>query len=159
MNDIWIGLVGNVATTPKTAKTTNGHLVTSFRLASSVRKQDKETGQWYDELPSYLTVVCWRRLAENVSSSVSLGHPVVVYGRLKVKEWEREGRKGTNVEVEALAVGHDMTRGMSIWSPPRRAVPDQEAAEDLAYVVSQEPVPAVVEAPAAAAEDGSAEAA
>ena len=46
MNDIWVGVAGNVATTPKTAVTANGHTVTSFRLACSVRRQDKATGEW-----------------------------------------------------------------------------------------------------------------
>lgn len=157
MNDIWVGVAGNVATTPKTAVTANGHTVTSFRLASSVRRQDKASGQWYDEPPSYVTVVCWRRLAQNVTASVSRGQPLVVYGRLKVRDWERDGRKGTTVEVEASAVGHDMSMGTSLWSPFRQGRPVEgggdPVAADLAHEVSLEPVAAP------AAEGGAAEAA
>jgi len=136
VNDIWTTIVGNVATTPKTSLTPDGVPVTSFRLASSRRYQDRATGRWVDGAASYVSVTCWRRLAENVSSSVSLGHPLVVYGRLTITEWERDGRKGSNADLLAQAVGHDMSRGTSMWAPsPRR----QEAPKPSEVV---EPAPA-----------------
>jgi single-strand DNA-binding protein len=157
VNDIWVGVAGNVATTPKTAVTANGHTVTSFRLASSVRRQDKGTGEWHDEPPSYVTVVCWRRLAQNVTVSVKLGQPLVVYGRLKVRDWERDGRKGTTVEVEASAVGHDLSRGTSVWSPFKPGAATETGADPVASGLADEVSLEPVAAPGA--EPGAAEAA
>jgi single-strand DNA-binding protein len=145
VNEIWTSVVGNVATQPKTALTKNGHVVASFRLASSVRRFDKVTRDWVDDDPSYITVVCWRRLAENVTASVSKGQPVVVHGRLKIKEWERDGRKGTSAEIEASAVGHDLSLGTSAWEKHQPRTPlevtgPDHVADDLAYEVSLETV-------------------
>jgi single-strand DNA-binding protein len=145
VNEIWTSVVGNVATQPKTALTNNGHVVSSFRLASSVRRFDKVRREWVDDEPSYITVVCWRRLAENIASSVSKGQPVVVHGRLKVKEWENDGRKGTTVEIEASAVGHDLSLGTSMWAkheprPQVEAAAVDHVADELAHEVSLEPI-------------------
>ena len=145
MYDIWTTIVGNVATPPKTAVTNNGHVVTSFRLASSVRRWDKVHREYVDDDPSFVTITCWRRLAENVSSSVSKGQPVVAYGRLKIKEWERDGRKGTTAEMEASSLGHDLNLGTSMWArserkPRPESAPVDPVAAELAHEVSLEPI-------------------
>ena len=73
-----------------------------------------------------------------------MGQPLVVYGRLKVRDWERDGRKGTTVEVEASAVGHDLSRGTSMWAPLQGRAAASSAAtrlpQSLAHEVSLEPV-------------------
>ncbi len=38
-----------------------------------------------------------------------------MHGRLKVREEERDGVWKTSVDVEALAVGHDLTRGTAAF--------------------------------------------
>lgn len=57
----------------------------------------------------------WRGLAENVMASVGVGEPLVVQGRLRVREEEREGKKWTTAEIDAVAVGHDLSRGTSAF--------------------------------------------
>jgi single-strand DNA-binding protein len=146
MNEIWTSIVGNVATQPKMALTNNGLAVTSFRLASSVRRWDKVNREYVDDQPSFVTVTCWRRLAENVASSVSKGQPVLVHGRLKIKEWVREdGRKGTTAEMEASALGHDLNLGTSMWAKHEKRGQTEPAtvdpiAEELKREVSLEPI-------------------
>jgi single-strand DNA-binding protein len=144
--EIWTSIVGNVATQPKTAYTKSGLAVTSFRVASSVRRFDKVTREWVNDPPSYVTVTCWRWLAENVASSVTKGQPVVVHGRLKVRDWQTEdGRKGTTAEMEATALGHDLNLGTSMYvKSPARAQPEPAGAdltaEELSHEVSLEPI-------------------
>jgi single-strand DNA-binding protein len=63
---------------------------------------------------------CWRGLAEGVASSVALGDPVIVHGRLYTRDWvDTAGMHRTLYELEALAVGHDYARGRAKFARNR----------------------------------------
>ncbi len=96
-----ITLRGLVATTPRHITNEGGLEVTSFRLASTNRKLDSETGVWVDSDVNWFTVSAFRQLAGNVSQSISKGERVLVAGRLKIRDWDNGERTGTSVEVEA----------------------------------------------------------
>jgi len=137
MNETMISIAGNVATDLRFVRSERGTPLASFRLASTARRYDRSQGGWVDGRTTFVTVVCWRSLAENVAGSLRKGEPVVVMGRLRVEPWQRDdGRSGTTVEVEAQAVGHDLSRGTSAFRRTRRehtdAPSDNQVAEDLA---------------------------
>lgn len=69
------------------------------------------------------SIWAWRTLASNLSGSVSVGEPLVVHGRLKVREEERDGQWKTFVDIEAVAVGHDLSRGTAAFRRVIRAEP------------------------------------
>ncbi|MER8185378.1 single-stranded DNA-binding protein [Kitasatospora sp. NPDC094015] len=120
MNETLVTMVGNVASTVSYAQTAAGVPVANFRMATTERRFDRGSGDWVDGDTSWVTVVAWRWLATNLVSSVSKGDPVVVSGRLRVREWEEEERRRSVVEIDARVVGHDLSRGTSAF---RRAVP------------------------------------
>jgi single-strand DNA-binding protein len=111
--DTNIVVVGNVLTAPEWRRTASTNaLVANFRVASTARRLDKETGRWVDGNHFRVRVNCWRRLAEGVASSVTVGDPVVVAGRLYTRDWtDSEGNLRTTYEMEAVSVGHDLSRG------------------------------------------------
>lgn len=113
MNETQVTVVGNVATEPETTVTATGLTVTRFRLATTTRRYDTERGAWADGPTSFYTVRAWRTLAGNVKESVGLGEPLVVQGRLRVREEEKDGRRYVSAEIEANAIGHDLSRGVS----------------------------------------------
>jgi single-stranded DNA-binding protein len=55
-------------------------------------------------------VNCWRRLAEGAMASLVKGDPVVVSGRLSVREYETEAGRRYMTEIAATAVGPDLAR-------------------------------------------------
>lgn len=116
MNETLVTVVGNVATQPEIRKLTNGALSARFRLATRARRWDRERAAWADGHTSFYTVWAWRQLGENVAGSVSVGEPLVVQGRLRVRE-ERasDGQRWTTAEIDAVAVGHDLSRGTSAF--------------------------------------------
>ncbi|MGW0229463.1 single-stranded DNA-binding protein [Actinopolymorpha singaporensis] len=136
MNETMITIAGNVATELRFVRSDRGTSLVSFRLASTPRRYDRNQGGWVDGHTTYVTIVCWRTLAENVAGSLHKGDPVVVFGRLRVENWEREGKTGTTVEVEAQALGHDLSRGTSAFRRTRReqreGTSDTSLAEELA---------------------------
>jgi single-strand DNA-binding protein len=106
-------VIGNVLTAPEWRRTAGTNaLVANFRVASTARRMDKESGRWVDGNQFRVRVNCWRRLAEGVAASVTVGDPVVVAGRLYTRDWtDSEGNLRTTYEMEAVSVGHDLARG------------------------------------------------
>jgi len=132
MNEIHCTVLGNVVTEVRSATTRSGHHVATFRVASTTRRFNREANRWEDLDTSFLTVAAWRALADHVVESVGKGDPVVVVGRLRVREYvDSQGRSALSVEVEATSVGHDLGRGRSSFERVRR--------EPSAPQVSSEP--------------------
>jgi single-strand DNA-binding protein len=115
-----------VVDTPQRRKTESGISVTSFRVASTARRYDRHDGQWIDGDSLYLKVTCWRQLADNVDRSVVKGDPIVVTGRLFTRTYEAEGQRRSSYELEALALGLDLTRGVAAFSRVRNVPPTYE---------------------------------
>jgi single-strand DNA-binding protein len=122
MNETMVCVVGNVATQPVCKETAAGSSA-RFRLAVTSRYWDREKNQWTDGHTNFFTVWARRMLAENVGSSVSLGDPVVVQGRLKVRTEQHDGQSWVSADVDAVAIGHDLARGTSAF----RRTPKGEA--------------------------------
>jgi single-strand DNA-binding protein len=111
MNETHMTLIGNVVEDPRRRETKNGHAVTNFRVASTSRRYDREQDRFVDSGTLYVTVTCWRGLAENVDKSIRKGQPVVVNGRYYMREYTVDEQVRTAYELEAIAVGHDLSRG------------------------------------------------
>lgn len=107
---------GFVATDPTTRTTGSGLAVGNFRLASTDRRFDREQQAWVDGATNWFTVNMFRQLSTNAAASLSKGQPVLVTGRLKVRQWQSEERSGTSVEIEAETVGHDLTLGTAFFN-------------------------------------------
>ncbi|WUT35702.1 single-stranded DNA-binding protein [Streptomyces sp. NBC_00690] len=115
MNDTLVTVVGNAATQVEYRETAAGGGMARFRIAVTPRRWDKQSAAWIDGRTGFYTVFAWRSLAINLAGSVSVGEPLVVHGRLRVREEERDGQRRTSVDIEALAVGHDLTRGTAAF--------------------------------------------
>ncbi|MFJ8920131.1 single-strand DNA-binding protein [Streptomyces sp. LamerLS-316] len=122
MNETLVTLVGNAATAVDFRDAATGPTA-RFRMAVTPRRWDREQQIWADGRTSFYTVWARRALAANLAGSVSVGEPLVVHGRLKVREEERDGVWKTSVDVEAVAVGHDLTRGTAAFRRVVRADP------------------------------------
>src|SRR6266508_1490351 len=104
--DTVITVVGNLVDDPELRFTSSGAAVAKFRIASTPRFLDKQTGEWKDGDALFLTCNVWRQAAENVAESLTRGTRVVVQGRLKQRSYEtREGEKRTVYELEVDEVG------------------------------------------------------
>ena len=101
-----ITLVGNLVDDPELRFTNSGAAVASFRVASTPRTFDRQSGEWKDGESMFLTCSVWRQYAENVAESLQRGMRVIVQGRLKQRSFEtREGEKRTVFEIDVEEVG------------------------------------------------------
>ncbi|MFG1863407.1 single-stranded DNA-binding protein [Microbispora bryophytorum] len=121
MNDIYVTLSGNVTDDPRQYQFRDGSRVTSMRMAVNRRVLDQQTNTWQTRDTTYYTVRCYRGLADNVQQSIRRGHPVVVYGKLRIKQFERDGEQRFWAEIEASSVGHDLKWGIATFEKPIRA--------------------------------------
>ncbi|MBQ1011663.1 single-stranded DNA-binding protein [Micromonospora sp. M51] len=148
MFDTYVTIVGNVLTTPEWRRTTQSNtLVANFKVASTARRLDRDSGRWVDGNSLRVRVNCWRKLAEGVAASVMVGDPVVVCGRLYTRDWTDDaGNHRTLYELEAVAVGHDLSRGRARFLRNRPSVTtstvEDAEAESRVHGEPTESVPA-----------------
>ncbi|MGC3001826.1 single-stranded DNA-binding protein [Streptomyces sp. G35A] len=151
MNETMVCAVGNVATRPVYRELASGPSA-RFRLAVTARYWDREKGMWTDGHTNFFTVWANRQLAANAAASLSVGEPVVVQGRLKVRTETREGQQGrVSADIDAVAIGHDLARGTTAFRrtgrpeqtpSPERSEPDWETRPaDAAETAGPEPAP------------------
>jgi single-strand DNA-binding protein len=139
MNEAFVTFQGWVGNEVVHRETTSG-TVANFRVGTTPRIR-KRNGDWVDGPTSWFSVTCWRSLADHVRDSVRKGEPVFVHGRLRTDVWEREdGQSSVTYVVEASCVGHDLTRGTTVFvraARPERAETDEDADSSLKELIHQ----------------------
>ncbi|MQA80317.1 MAG: single-stranded DNA-binding protein [Streptosporangiales bacterium] len=104
--DTPITIVGNLVDDPALRFTQSGQAVANFRVASTPRFRDNQTGEWKDGEALFMSCSIWRQAAENVAESLQRGMRVIVNGRLRQRSYEtQQGEKRTVYEVEVDEVG------------------------------------------------------
>ncbi|MFD8720587.1 single-stranded DNA-binding protein [Streptomyces sp. NPDC059629] len=153
MNETMVCAVGNVATQPVFRELAAGPSA-RFRLAVTSRYWDREKSTWTDGHTNFFTVWANRQLATNAAASLSVGDPVVVQGRLKVRIETREGQQRASADIDAVAIGHDLARGTAAFRrtgrqetaapEPPRPEPDWETPAESPDAARQQPEPVAV---------------
>jgi single-strand DNA-binding protein len=141
VNEATVSVSGYIATQPKGGWTKDGTRTVSMRLGWTPRRIDKTTGDWVDQPSSFVSVICYRKVAENAALCLRRGDPVVVKGSLRVREYGDEPRR-TAVEVIADTIGHDLSRGITIFKKSTEQVEKTAAERELeAEAAAREPLP------------------
>lgn len=126
MNETMVTVVGNVATAPVFREGANGS-VARFRLAATARYRDRATNAWVEGHTNFFTVWARWALGSNVAASLSVGEPVIVQGRLKVRTEDRDGQSRMSADIDAQIVGHDLSRGTAAFRRTPKAEKPQAA--------------------------------
>ena len=79
--DTIITVIGNLTDDPELRFTPSGAAVAKFRVASTPRFMDKQTNEWKDGEPLFLSCTVWRQAAEHVAESLQRGARVIVSGQ------------------------------------------------------------------------------
>jgi single-strand DNA-binding protein len=105
-----VTFTGNTTRAPELRFTPSGAAVCNFGLAVNRSWKNQQTNEWEEET-TFLDVVCWRQLAENVAESIDKGARVTVIGRLDQRSWETDtGEKRSKIEVVADEVAAALSR-------------------------------------------------
>lgn len=107
--------------------------IASFRLACTPRI--RRSGDWVDGQTTWLSVTCFRSLAEHALASVKKGDPIIVVGKLRTSVYEKNGETVERLSLEATTLGHDLTRGTTEFRRAERpSVVDDREAEIAALI-------------------------
>lgn len=131
---------GNVATAPRRVVTDSGMVIVEFRLAATERILNRQTQEWENGNTSWYTVAAFRRLAENIFRSFTVGDPVTVTGRVTIKQWvsKDESKRGTTAEIVADTAGHDLMLGFTDFTRYTKTSQRDEPFRDNGPLVDHE---------------------
>lgn len=139
-NETTMTIVGNLTGTPRLRRLGQGMSVANFRVASTPRKFDRERGRHVDGNSLFMSVTCWRDLAENVAMSLGKGDPVVVTGRVQMRSFVKDGQSQSVIEMEATAVGPDLSKGVANFRRIYANLPGRGGEQSAERAVGDEAV-------------------
>jgi single-strand DNA-binding protein len=108
---------GRVVADPELRFSPNGVAVCRIRLVAQDRRFNKETNGWEDGDTLWLSVTCFKQLAENVAEHIKKGDNVIAIGKERTDEWQD---RETNEKRSANALIADDI-GKSMKFGPKRA--------------------------------------
>lgn len=109
---------------PEMTTGSNGSAVTRMRVVTNGRRM--VDGDWQDTDTSWWQVTAFGRQAEAAAEQLRKGDLVLIQGKVKQREWEKDGVKRTTAEVTADEVAKVCKPGDTT---PAAASADPWAAE------------------------------
>ena len=89
---------GNLTRDPEVRTTQSGMPVMSLGIAVNDRRKNNQTGEWED-YANFIDCTMFGNRAQNVSQYLSKGQRVMIEGKLRYSQWERDGQKRSKIEV------------------------------------------------------------
>ncbi|HEX7306718.1 MAG TPA: single-stranded DNA-binding protein [Lentzea sp.] len=117
-NSTVVTVVGTVTSDVSYKHGEDGRSNAYFRLGSTERRYNTAVGDWEDGETLWLSVSCWRKLADSVKTTLSKGDPVIVQGKLRLRHYEKDDVKKIALNLDALHVGLDLSRVQSLGAAP-----------------------------------------
>lgn len=90
---------GNLGTEPELRATSGGMAVLSFQVAVNDRVKQQD-GTWTDR-PNWVSCIMFGTRAEKLAQYLHKGSKVVIEGKLRYSQWEKDGQKRSKLEVIA----------------------------------------------------------
>ncbi|WP_370291636.1 single-stranded DNA-binding protein [Nocardioides sp.] len=145
-NDTIVTIQGWIGSTP-TLREVAGVPVLGFRIGCTPRHFHRSTGAWVDGTTQWYSVTAWRRLASLAGASLAQGDPVVVHGRLEHRSYvSKAGVETLALEIEAVTIGHDLSRGTAVFTRSRDNASTATAAPEEGDASESGPATAAPEA-------------
>jgi len=96
-------VMGNLTRDPEVRQVgVNAVKVCRFALALNERRRDRN-GNMVD-IPTFVEVDAWEKLAELCGQYLRKGRSVLVEGRLQMDSWEKDGQKHQKLKIRAMTV-------------------------------------------------------
>lgn len=106
----YIEFNGNLGSDPEVSYTPSGQALVKFTVAETERVKDPATGEWSDGDTTWWRCTGWRHLAEACGEHLVKGTGVTVKGRVKIREYDKDGEKKFATEVTVDRLGLDVQR-------------------------------------------------
>ncbi|WP_427870069.1 single-stranded DNA-binding protein [Leucobacter luti] len=101
-----ITVVGNLVADPEPRVSQAGKSWVTFRIASTPRVRDRQSGDWSDGEPLWLGCRAYGEYADNIAASLTKGMRVIVQGRLTQRSYtDNQGQQRTSLDLEVEEIG------------------------------------------------------
>jgi single-strand DNA-binding protein len=126
-------LLGNVGQDPEVRTLESGVKVVRLRLATTERVFNRQTNET-TEHTEWHSVTLWRGLADVADKYVRKGSQIYIEGRIRSREWEKDGQRHFGIEIVAdemkllgrRADGAPQSSGYQTVSAPQSAYQPQQ---------------------------------
>lgn len=110
-------IMGRLTRDPQTRTTPSGQTVGELSMA--LNRTYKQGEQQRDEV-TFVNVTVWGKSADACAKCIAKGSLVLVEGRLKLDQWEKDGQKRSKLGVVAEGVQFlDRTKAAQEWPAPQ----------------------------------------
>lgn len=96
INRVIIG--GNLTREPELRSTAGGMSVLGLGIAVNDRRKNPSTGEWED-CPNFVDCTIFGARADAAAKVLHKGSKVVLEGKLRWNQWEKDGQKRSKLEV------------------------------------------------------------
>ena len=127
---------GNLTRDPEVRITQSGMPVMSLGIAVNDRRKNNQTGEWED-YANFIDCTMFGNRAQNVSQYLSKGQRVMIEGKLRYSQWERDGQKRSKIEVVIDDIDFASNRGSGQGGAGSYSAPSNDMA---AYSAPTTPV-------------------
>ncbi|QIK64124.1 single-stranded DNA-binding protein [Leucobacter viscericola] len=101
-----ITVVGNLVADPEPRVSQAGKSWVTFRIASTPRVRDRQSGDWSDGEALWLGCRAYGEYADNIVASLTKGTRVIVQGRLTQRSYtDNQGVQRTSLDLEVEEIG------------------------------------------------------
>lgn len=113
-------LLGNITRDIEVRYLQSGMAVTDIGLAVNNRYKNQQ-GEWVDEV-TFVDITLWGRTAEVAGEYLGKGSQVMIEGRLKLDQWEKDGQKHSKLRVvgERMQMTGSKGGGKGGGGPPQQ---------------------------------------
>ena len=128
-----VSLIGVLGRDPEVRYMPNGNAVANISLATDESYMDKQTGQKVEQTEWHRLVV-YGKLAEICQQYLKKGSKAYFEGKLKTREWEKDGVKRYTTEIIAndmMMLGGGENNGNSTVQQPQAGGYQQPAARTV----------------------------
>lgn len=119
-----VTLVGHLTRDVEVRHLQSGTAVCDLGLA--VSDKYKRDGEWVEDV-CFCDVTCFGRTAEVAGEYLSKGSPVLIAGRLKYEQWEKDGQKRSKLKVVADKLQLIGGKGRNEHSQEREERPQEQS--------------------------------
>jgi single-strand DNA-binding protein len=116
-------LIGNLGADPEIKTFDNGGMVANFRIATTERWKDKNSGELKENTDWHNITVRRPALAKVVQDYIKKGMSVYLEGRLRNRSWEVNGEKKyiTEVDIDELTILTPKSQGPTANGAPAQS--------------------------------------
>ena len=123
---------GNLTRDPELRRTQSGKNILSLGIAVNDYRRNPQTGEG-ENYANFIDCVVFGNRAEALSDFLKKGAKVVIEGKLRWSQWERDGQKRSKIEVIADQVELMQGRTNNAATPAEPAAPETEEVPDELY--------------------------